>query len=469
MSILFEYGNRETFKNRVELEKVVQDIWQTRKTNVENPELSMEDSEQSEEEPDPKYQPFLRFDGENVSAKNYVGFIQNGEDIIEIYPKVFREQFQKQETISKENKQLMLRHIFYWFKYCRKWKFPFNQASLGNIDIDEFPELIINLIANQFLETVSNQPLMMYQAVEESLVVPRGSINFKRYISKSLSYGNFQNIECDYEPFLFDNKVNRLIKFCSRLLMNHTKFPESFRVLQEVVFILDEVEDVYCTIHDLESITLNSFFSEYSILLDSCKLILNQQLYANNSYDLTQWCLLFPMEYIFEDFVAGFLEDKFSRDWKVDYQKSDMYLSEDPEAFNMQHDIFLTSRQKPERKVIIDTKYKLRPKDFKNDIKKGIAQSDLYQMVSYAFKRGCTDVLLIYPNISDKLNLADTFIINSGFNGEGEIKVTAIEIPFYSLNNFENLDLIMYKVIEEQLNSHKKIITTEPNLMGGND
>ena len=451
MTVLFEYGKKQKVNNKESLRIILQDIWGTRKNNVESPELSTEDIEHSEEEPDPKYQPFLKFDGENVSAKNYVGFIQNGEDVIEIYPKVFREQFQNQKTISTDDKQLMLRHIFYWFNYCRKWKFPFNQASLGNIDIDEFPELIINLIANQFLETISNQPLMMYQAVEESLVVPRGSINFKRYISKSLSYGNFQNIECDYEPFLFDNKVNRIIKYCSRLLMNQTRFSESLRVLQEVVFILDEVEDVYCTIHDLESITLNSFFSEYSILLDSCRLILSQQLYANNSYDLTQWCLLFPMEYIFEDFVAGFLESKFSKDWRVEYQKSDMYLSEDPKAFNMQHDIFLTSRQDSSKKIIIDTKYKLRPEGFNNDIKKGIAQSDLYQMVSYAFKRGCTDVLLIYPNKSDKLNTPDQFNIKSGFGGGNIIRVTAIEIPFYSLNNFENLDTMMYKALKEQL------------------
>jgi 5-methylcytosine-specific restriction enzyme subunit McrC len=32
------------------------------------------------------------------------------------------------------------------------------------------------------------------------------------------------------------------------------------------------------------------------------------------------------MEYIFEDFVAGFLEQHFSKDWHVKYQKSDEYF-----------------------------------------------------------------------------------------------------------------------------------------------
>jgi len=304
--------------------------------------------------------------------------------------------------------------------------------------------------------------LTMYQPVEEAMQTPRGSINFKRYIANSLVSGNFQNIECDYEPFLFDNKVNRVVKYCSRLLMNQTKFAENLQTLQEVVFILDEVEDIPCNSYDVENITINSFFDEYNRVLDSCKLILNQQLYSNNSYDLSQWCLLFPMEYIFEDFVAGFLENKFSKDWKVEYQKSNEYLSSNPKAFNMQHDIFLTSKNADRRKVIIDTKYKLRPFDFKNDIKKGISQADLYQMTSYAFRRGCTDIFLLYPNLTDDINEPDIFEIGSGFNADDKIKITAMEVPFWTTENLDTVTLEnnLYNILKKQLD---KLITQSPN------
>lgn len=444
MTSLFEYGNWESIKNKNALHQMLKDIWKQRLFVDTNSELT-------EDESDNQYQPFLQFDDNQIRANNFVGFIQNGEEVIEIYPKVFRQHF---ANPTENEKMLMLRHIFYWFSYCRKWNFPFNQASLDTIDIDEFPELIINLIANQFLETISKQPLTMYQEVEEALITPRGSINFKRYISGSLSHGNFQDIECDYEPFLFDNKVNRVIKYCSRLLMKQTKFSENLRMLQDVVFILDEVEDLHCTLHDLDKISLNTFFEDYSVLLDSCKLILSQQLYSSNTYDLSQWCLLFPMEYIFEDFLAGFLENKFSSDWNVEYQKSDEYLSNTPKVFNMQHDIFLTSRHGAKRKVIIDTKYKIRSDSFKADPKKGVAQSDLYQMVSYAFKRGCTDIILVYPNLSDTINTADSFEIISGFEGADKINITAMEIPFWTMNDFNTKDLEdkLLRVMENNLN-----------------
>ena len=262
-------------------------------------------------------------------------------------------------------------------------------------------------------------------------------------------------MECDYEPFLFDNKVNRVIKFCSRLLLNQTKFHENQRMLQEVIFILDEVDDLPCTVYDIEKITINSFFEDYSILMDSCKLILNQQLYSSNTYDLSQWCLLFPMEYIFEDFLAGFLETWFSKNWHVHYQRSEKYLainSDGKKVFNMQHDIFLTAKDETKRKIIIDTKYKLREFDYKNDPKKGISQSDLYQMVSYAFRRGCTDIILVYPNLSENLQIPDNFEIISGFEGKERVNVTAMEIPFWSLTDFKELDNKLNETIEWNLN-----------------
>jgi len=315
MITLYEYGKWESIKNKEDLRKFLQGIWQNRL-------FIDKESEINEDESDSRYQPFLQFDGNQIKANNFVGFIQHGKDLIEIYPKVF-----KYEANNGDNKQLMLNHIFYWFRYCRKWRFPFSQVSLDIIDIDEFPELIINLIAKQFLEIIAKQPLTMYQEVEEAMQTPKGSINFKRYISNSISYGNYHNIECDYEPFLFDNKVNRVIKYCSRLLLDQTKFHENQRMLQEVIFILDEVDDLPCTVHDIEKIVINPLFEDYFILMDSCKLILNQQLYSSNIYDLSQWCLLFPMEYIFEDFLAGFMETWFSKKWHVHYQKSEKYLA----------------------------------------------------------------------------------------------------------------------------------------------
>ena len=423
MAFLFEYGNWAEVSNKDDLRGMLQAIWKDRL--AVNEETDDEDSTEES-----KYQPFLQFDGNKIRARNHSGFIQRGDELIEIYPKVFRD-------INCQDKALMLDHVFYWLRYCSKWRFPFTQAGLETKEINSFPEMIIYLIANQIYSTVASQPLAQYQAVEEALITPKGSINFSRYANNSLSKSNFHKIECDYEPFVLDNKVNRIIKYCVRVLLNTTRLSETTRILQEITYILDEVEDSPCKLQDAESISLNSFYEEYTQVINSCKLILSQQLYSNTSYDLSQWCLLLPMEYIFEDFIAGFLEMHFSKKWRVEYQKSDLYFSNDPKVFRLQHDIFLTGKN---RKLIIDAKYKIRNQDYKTDPKKGVSQTDLYQMLSYAYKRGCDEAILIYPNISEVNNAPDSFKINSAFDRNLTVNVKAMEIPFWSMDGIDVLE-----------------------------
>ena len=339
--------------------------------------------------------------------------------------------FKQSDLKSVVAKKNILDHIFYWFSYCRRWKFPFSDVNLDlrhNLDV---PELIISLIGRHILSVISQSPISLYQELQESLVMPRGRTNFTRYINAGLSNGNYHILECDHEPLLFDNKLNRVIKYVARLLQNKAKFSETRYVFDEIIFLLDDVTDQPCTIVDLNAIKLNSFFSEYETVLGFCRIVLEQQLYSADFYRQPQWCILFPMEYIFEDFVAGFLEAKFSDKWEVHMQKSDLYLSTDPQAFQMRHDILLVSKL-TDRKIIIDTKYKLRYPDSRNDTKKGVSQVDMYQMVSYSMRRRCTDVLLLYPNFTDELQLPNAFKIVSGFNSNDVINVVAAEIPFWS-------------------------------------
>jgi 5-methylcytosine-specific restriction enzyme subunit McrC len=167
-------------------------------------------------------------------------------------------------------------------------------------------------------------------------------------------------------------------------------------------------------------------------------MILENQVYSYQEYEMKNWSLLFPMEYIFEDFIAGYIQKYFSDIFRVEPQKSDLYLHTNPNTFNLQHDILLTNKKTGE-KIIVDTKYKPRWNLEKSDSKKGIAQSDMYQMISYAYRRGTDKVLLIYPNTSEKLTEDHLFLIKKGFTDE-TIKIKAIDVPFWSLYGHSNVE-----------------------------
>lgn len=420
----FEYHSFFPVQERKGLEDYLKDVWDSRFRS----DYSVSDEE---EKNDLKYQPFLKFDGNKAKAQNYIGFIQQEDKLIEIYPKVFR-------RASEHDKGFFLKHVFFWFEYCRRLNFPLNKVALDKFSADNFPELLIRIFSMRILKAVSESPMMLYQENEEQLQFPRGKINFQRYLNESYSRGNHHLIDCDTEPFVLDNNLNRIIKFCSRLLLSQAKQPENISNLQDVLFILDEVSDVSCSERDLDKIKINPLYQDYEEIIGICRTILSSSLYTNDQFQIDQWSFLLPMEYVFEDFIAGFLSTSLPNEWKVEYQKSDLCLahSTDGNVFNMQHDIFLS---KGNQKILIDTKYKLRPHDFKTDKKRGIAQSDLYQMVSYAVRRGCNQMLLLYPNLQESLNEPDYFTISSGFPGQDKIQVIAAEVPFWSLNDFAGL------------------------------
>lgn len=431
MPVTFEFGNTFTVgEHRFGLESYLAEVWsQNKPVGDEEPALT-EDLIASK-----LVQGFLTFDGEKARARNYIGFVQTGDFHLEIYPKVF-----KKTDRSSSNNRLILKHIFFWFDYCRKWKFPFTDVNLENHDCDNLPELIINLMVNQILTTISTNPLFQYEALQETMSVPRGRINFTRYISNGLSNGNQHQLECDYEPLVYDNQLNRIIKYVARQLKYKTRFSETNYKIDEILFILDEVSDEPCSSESLSKIKLNRFFEEYYSLINICKMVLDQEIYSHNFQDQSHWSLLFPMEYIFEDFVAGFIEAELADQWKVDLQKSDMYLTDQPnQAFQMRHDMLLTAKAEPKVKILLDTKYKLRPAGLDEDKKQGIAQSDMYQMTAYGLRRGCSHIILIYPNYLETCRPSGTFIVSSGFDSKHQIRITAAEIPFWSNVDFEGL------------------------------
>lgn len=433
----FEFGKSFKVTSREKLEHYLCEIW---KKYQQDKDLLVDDREF------PVKQSFLSFDGNTAMAKNYIGFIQGEGDHIEIYPKVFKDQ-----NVTKAS---ILKHLFYWFEYCRKWKFPFSSVQLSYLDDVELPELVINLIASKIYEVISVSPISLYEEVEEALLMPKGSLNFSRYMTNSLANGNFHMLECDHEPFLYNNRLNQSIKYVARLLKAKAKFSETYNKLNDILFLLDEVDDHPCISADLSRINVNPFFSEYNTVIGLCKMVLDQQIY-NHAYDeQNHWSLLLPMEYVFEDFIAGFLEVHFSDDWHVKYQKSDMYLT-DGDVFQMQHDIFLTSKKEPKISIIIDTKYKLRG-NFKEDPKRGVNQSDLYQMTSYAFRRGCNNVLLLYPNQNSNCQEKDVFSVSS-FNGDQKIAVHIAEIPFWSARGCETITMSLKTSLENLLEEIKNV------------
>lgn len=141
----------------------------------------------------------------------------------------------------------------------------------------------------------------------------------------------------------------------------------------------------------------------YQPVLPWLKLILNQLCPFSLRDEHTGVSFLFPMETLFEKYVAHVLEHRLlPRQISVRSQMRTKYLAEHPRAFQLRPDIVLFSRDTG--LCVIDTKWKLIDQsatydDGSDDPKAGIAQGDMYQLFAYGQKYldGKGRLALIYP------------------------------------------------------------------------
>ena len=80
--------------------------------------------------------------------------------------------------------------------------------------------------------------------------------------------------------------------------------------------------------------------------------------------------LLFPMEKLFEAYVAENVKKYFSERFTVKIQAQEKFLFDEPRKFGLKPDIIL---ENDDERIILDTKWKLEP-----------TESDMYQMFAYA-------------------------------------------------------------------------------------
>lgn len=376
-----------------EFRKFVNDCWVSRYTLYDDSSLLEECLENKRE------QRFLTFDGNCIKARNYVGFISYEGQNITVYPKIFHKNIDDNDM----DKYLLI-NLIYWLKRSDRIKLPLIDSSIDFDNMESFIEILIYIFSEYTSELIYKKPFNRYEEVEEELEFLKGRLNTSSYIKENLSTGTWNKFNCTYEPFKYNNKFNQIIKFVGNMLLKVTRNSESIKLLQKINFILDEVDDVNCTVYDCNKIKLSRLQDDYNMVLKFCEMFLgNSCISRNNDQSKLNFCFLVPMEILFEDFVFNFIKDSFSKELKeVTKQKSNLYLSDLyvndsflQRAFNLRQDIFI--KDLDDNILILDTKYKVL--DTRDKPKIGINQGDMYQMASYALRGGYQKLALIYPRV----------------------------------------------------------------------
>ena len=439
---LFEYQNKVDIQASFDgLEGFLDEIWNSRERNSFYSENGTDKIES---------QRFLQFihKTNELKSNKYVGVIHYEGNKINLLPKIFFDS-EKEYQINEVNQ--IQNHILWWLSYCRKIKFPNYQASLGSTKSDFF-EVLIYLFTKYTRELLNSSIYQQYEEVNRELSFIKGRLNTTEDLNENLSKGKWHKLNCTYDAFVFDNEFNRIIKFVTTLLFNVTSSQDNKKNLREILFILDEVSDERATAEQCSRISFNPMFGEFETVRDYCQLFLTNCISFDYKTDLKLFAFLLPMEYVFEDFIFGFIEKELEK-VTAKAQRSDTYLDEG-KAFNLKPDLWLKTDHKS---LIADTKYKIVYSDEK-DPKKGISQNDLYQMLAYAVRFEVDEIILFYPNTIKQSQEEETELTIKDALADGkEISIRAFQLPIINRELLES-DLEAKTDLSELFESTKQYL-----------
>jgi len=411
---LFEYQNKVPYSGDFqELETFLDEIWLKREKSGFYANGGNEKIEA---------QQFLQFlhKTQEIKSNKYIGVIHFEGHKINLLPKIF---YDEQRTYTDNESCAIQNHILWWLSYCRKVKFPNYQTALGNTQSDFF-EILIYLFSKYTRQLMSSSIYQNYEEEEKELSFIKGKVNTSAYITENLSNGRWHKVNCTYDAFVIDNTFNRIIKQVTTLLFNVTSNTDNKKYLREILFMLDEVSDGYATADECANIQFNPMFSSFETVRDYCTLFLQNCVSFSYKNDLKLFAFLLPMEYVFEDFIYGFI-DKEIAEIQATAQHTSTHLDQE-KKFALKPDLLL---QIDGRRVITDTKYKMVYADTQ-DPKNGISQSDIYQMLAYGVRFKINDIVLLYPDtLKQEMLQQSSIVVKDEFTDDVEVKIKAYQVP----------------------------------------
>ena len=342
-----------------------------------------------------------------LQVVNFVGVITLPDDIhLEILPKTS----EVSQNLVK-TRQLLVRMLVVVNEL------PFIQSTKAGVEIFEkpLPDVLITLFLKQLADVVRKGIRKDYERIEAEERFLKGRLLVSQQISQPVSRRHLFRIA--YDVFSENRAENRLIHSALIQVAKWSKSEANQKTARELRFAFNEIPTSTDYKTDFSLWRKSRDMISYKPLLYWVKLILNQQSPFSVKGASEGISFLFPMETLFERYVAKILEKNITKGYEVKKQVKGQYLSDPPKAFLLKPDIAL--HKDGHVKSILDTKWKLIDQNaqYENgneDTKAGISQGDMYQMFAYGHKylAGQGKLVLIYPQW-DKFKTEKQFVISN--------------------------------------------------------
>jgi 5-methylcytosine-specific restriction enzyme subunit McrC len=290
-----------------------------------------------------------------------------------------------------------------------------------------------------------------YIRQEDNLEYYKGKLLVNQHIRNNLVHR--EKFYVSYSEFHPNRAENKLIKSTLLKLRALTKSAENSKEIYRLLTFFEMVEPSVNYQKDFSKVIIDRNTKEYEMLMQWSKVFLMNQSFATFSGAQNSKAILFPMESVYESYVAHMLKKIMTPlGWDVSTQDKGYYLFDKPNPkFALRPDIVL---RKNKRCVILDTKWKTLMDNPAHNY--GISQGDMYQIYAYSKKYKTPEIWLLYPMIREFRKHRD-IIFRSSQNEIQEIKVTLFFIDLTDESNILKLGNIIEAQGLDFLNDCKKM------------
>ena len=343
--------------------------------------------------------------GETVTFKNYVGLIQMKNNYqIQVLPKIDFESGEQDQT-----KQVFLRML-------RSMKdFPSKVFSNANLKIDRMNlyEIFINMYLQEVRQLVKHGLKSAYVGVEDNLTVYKGKLMVNEHMKHNMAHQ--ERFYVGYDEYQMNRAENRLVKSTLLKLQKITTSAENSKAIRQLLTSFELIEPSTNYAKDFSKVVIDRNTRDYEMLMTWSKVFLKNKSFTTFSGTESARALLFPMEKVFEAYVAQNMKKVFGRaGWDVSAQDKGHYLfntlnGETHRKFALRPDLVVT--RDDDSIVILDTKWKNLINDRRANY--GISQADMYQMYAYSKKYNTSEIWLLYP-VNDAMRNVRPIKFDSG-------------------------------------------------------
>ena len=280
---------------------------------------------------------------------------------------------------------------------------PYKTLQTSNVSIEKMNifEVFIRMFVDEVFFIVKRGLKCSYETVEENATFFHGKMKFSQHIKVNHSHKERSYVE--YDAFTANRPENRLLKATLQYLYRHSTSSKNRNDIKILLSSFTVVEPSVDYKSDFAKYVPDRNMKDYTTALLWSRVFLMGKSFTSYAGSEVALALLFPMETLYESYIASLLKKKMDADqFSVSIQDKHFHLFDEPgKKFLMKPDI-VVKRRIDNTVFIIDTKWKLLS-DTKANY--GISQADIYQMYAYQKKYGAENVTLLYPQ-TEKIPLA---------------------------------------------------------------